>query len=892
MHRAAQDELIAEMFDRASAEAEGEGAAALASALGGLRVKALAATQERFETVRAGVPCSRFVARMCDFAVRGAVEATVPADRPREDRGVAFVATGGYGRGMISIGSTIRLTVLHGKDDPEAAHQRASQIAAVLDSAGFRTAIAACTICEFLERLRDDLVGAAPLLDTRRVCGSRRLHAELQRAVRSEFLPAYWGSFGEEVLREVLSRRDPTTGSPYCTEPNLKEGAGCLRDIGAAQRLHLCVRDLPSLVPHLPAAGSGAGLLTASESAQLRRAVDFILKVRNRLHALNAGAFDTLHRPVQDEVARAAGFEGRAATPPATEMLQELFSHTGRASRLIRMLGERFRHLHRVAWLGTAYSPPRALAHGFVEVAGRIHAASAGPESGPEAPLWMMRLFALSQRRHLPVSQTLLGQVAAGVSAAGNALCGSRRAGEAFLGLLAGSVGVSDRVAWMRDSGLLQAYLPEFAPLVHRVEPEIARELTLDEYAVESLRVIDELAHTDQPDELAQRQILGQTDRPDLLRLALLLHDASVGTGSDSTVAADAVAQRMGLRRRDREELTSVMHHRDVLPRLAETEGETPGAELVQVARAIGSADRLRMLYLLAYARARAEGSGWFAWRSTRLFERYQSMVGLLVPGHQPFATADHFDRGLAELCSREGLTDEAAQFAALVPRLYKTEVTPAEALGHMRMLSSLGDRPAIVHWTLGEHDARVWVCTSDVPARFAQVVGALTRAGLDILDATAFTLRDGTVLDRFLVQMRNRPINPDPTFWKAIEDDLVLALTRGPELARAAQPSPAAATAAPPLWSHRLVASVRFAEPGGVPFTVMEVTAHDRPGLLLDISRTLADLGLNMEFARIVTRGEVAKDAFYVTDAGTGNALADPKRMDEIRERLLAVVG
>jgi [protein-PII] uridylyltransferase len=56
---------------------------------------------------------------------------------------------------------------------------------------------------------------------------------------------------------------------------------------------------------------------------------------------------------------------------------------------------------------------------------------------------------------------------------------------------------------------------------------------------------------------------------------------------------------------------------------------------------------------------------------------------------------------------------------------------------------------------------------------------------------------------------------------------------------------------------------------PGGASdlATVLEVRAHDRPGLLFTVTRVLAAEGLDVRSARVETLGAEVVDAFYVTD-------------------------
>ena len=71
--------------------------------------------------------------------------------------------------------------------------------------------------------------------------------------------------------------------------------------------------------------------------------------------------------------------------------------------------------------------------------------------------------------------------------------------------------------------------------------------------------------------------------------------------------------------------------------------------------------------------------------------------------------------------------------------------------------------------------------------------------------------------------------------------------------------------------------------------FTVFDIFAHDRVGLLYSITRKLFELRLSVGRAQIATHGDQVVDVFYVTEQG-GEKIRDKTRLSVIREQLLQV--
>jgi len=182
-------------------------------------------------------------------------------------------------------------------------------------------------------------------------------------------------------------------------------------------------------------------------------------------------------------------------------------------------------------------------------------------------------------------------------------------------------------------------------------------------------------------------------------------------------------------------------------------------------------------------------------------------------------------------------------------------------------------------------------VTADDRLGLFSLVAGTLSVQGIDILSADLFTRDDGIVLDTLLVAEvpGHRPLRPERR--ARVEAALLEAVAGGisvPEAferwrhsARRAK-RPGGRAAKPPR--------VRFDQEASALATVVEVRAADQPGLAYTLAHALAELGLDITFARIATAKALALDVFYVRDAN-GRKLA-PDALGGVEQALLDALG
>jgi [protein-PII] uridylyltransferase len=153
----------------------------------------------------------------------------------------------------------------------------------------------------------------------------------------------------------------------------------------------------------------------------------------------------------------------------------------------------------------------------------------------------------------------------------------------------------------------------------------------------------------------------------------------------------------------------------------------------------------------------------------------------------------------------------------------------------------------------------------------------------MSILTAHAFTTDDGVAADLFEVEGVWEPEVPERR-WREFRGilrravDGSISLENRVDEKRRWYPAPKVPV---PVTVALDNAVSDFA-------TVIEVGASDRLGLLYDITRTFAELGLDVHLAKVATYEGRVVDAFYVRD-GVGRKLADdPEEIDRaLRLRL-----
>ncbi len=883
---------------------------------------ALVARLERGED---GVVVGRANASFLDACFRSRFEAAAAAARfPRS--GLALAAVGSFGRGAVALRSDADVVVLVGtRAAARSARAFAEALLYPLWDATLSVGHQVLDVRDAVSLAANDLPTATALLDLRYLGGDRALLPALAaRARESLFGETKVSAFLQRLDEEAAARWERFGGSVYLLEPDVKLGAGGLRDLDG---LHWAARArYPVGEREASAAGLGAwrelvhiGVLVAREANEIQAAEEFLWRVRNRLHARAGRKADRLGFDEQEAIAVAMGFGD-----PRPNVPRHRPSQGDRARAAERLMRDYYLHARAVTRardsLFRRLEPPRRRSKTVPsDLGGGVHlfdghVTIAGSAELHAEPVIAMRLYSASVRHDAPILPFARDAV---VREAGDPqwcerLRASPEGASIFVELLCHApvtrTPAGSMLRELHDVGLLLAMVPEFLPVTGRVHHDVYHVYTVDVHsvaAVDRLRqlALGELAHEYS---LATR-LAAEIVRPAPLFLVTLLHDVGKGWPDDagsrrghSQTGAELcqrILPRLGVAPADVADAQRLVLRHLLMYHVATRRDLDDPATIEEFCRSVPDLETLRNLFLLTVSDlSTTSPTAMTTWKARMLDELYFAAEAYLSrPGHPRAAEERALGVQRAVLAAWNGPLPPLDAFLRSMPERYLLANAPESIVAHARAVAGRDGRAAHVERVPSRQQGAAELCVvaDDRPGLLASIAAAITANRLEVLAAQVYSRSASNgveAVDVFWVRDREGATEGVEASLPRLARDLegVCAGTLDPaELlaSRVGSSSPWRERPSPAVPVEVIVddrASPRH--------TVVEVFAKDRPGLLYTLARVLHELRLSIALSKINTEGTRVADVFYVSELD-GSKAKPGARYKAIEETLLRAI-
>ena len=791
-----------------------------------------------------------------------------PAPSPTEGERLALLAVGGYGRAEMAPHSDVDLLFLTPWKVTPRTESVVESTLYILWDLRLKVGHATRSHRDCIRLAREDMTIRTALLEKRFVTGDAELSETLRADLRREVFAGTAAEFIEAKLVERAERIRKQGGQRYVLEPNVKEGKGGLRDLQTLYWIGKYLHGVES------AAGLvNQGLFAPEEYARFREAETFLWAVRCHLHYIAGRAMDQLTFDLQVEVAARMGYHDTAGRRAVEHFMQDYFRHATRVGELTRIFLTALedRHVKRAPLLEGLLSRRRRVRPGYRVLHNRLTVAE--PATFVTDKLNLLRLFEEGLRTGLLIHPDAMRLVTAHLHLIDDEMRHDPEAQRIFLDLMLKHGNPERALRRMNELGVLSAFIPEFEAIVAMMQFNVYHHYTVDEHIIQCISVLDRIERGELVEELPLSSAIlkGGVNRK-VLYVALLLHDIGKGRPEDHSVLgaqiARRVAPRLGLSAEDCDTVEWLVRHHLLMSDVAQKRDIADPRTVRDFARMVGSRKRLDLLTVLTVCDIRGVGPNtWNNWKAMLLRQLHRDTADALENGLE--ATSRSLREDEAKRTLREALADwSRAELKAETDRHYGPywQGLPAEThVVFARLLRGIGDGEVRIdlHPDDSRDATRAAFVLEDHPGIFSRLAGALALVGANVVDARTYTSKDGYATAVFWVQDADGhpyEVARLPRLRSMIEKTL-----RGEVVAREALKDRDKVKKRE--REFRFPTTITFDNEGSDIYTIVEVDTRDRPGLLYDLTRTLAASNIYIASAVIATFGAQVVDTFYVKD-------------------------
>ena len=796
-----------------------------------------------------------------------ATEIQFPSHNPTEAEKLSIISVGGYGRREMAPFSDVDLLFLTPYKMTPWSENVIETVLYLLWDLKLKVGHSSRSIKDCLRLGSDDYTIRTAMLEHRFVCGDINLASQLNEKLWKNLFSGTAKDFISAKLIERENRHEKH-GQRYMVEPNVKEGKGGLRDLQSLYWIAKYVYQTQNISDLVD-----LNVFRSDEYLQFEQAEEFLWAVRCQMHHLADRAIEQLSFDLQVEVASAMGYHDSRDQRAVEIFMQDYFRHATRVGDLTRIFLTSLEAVHAKdePLLERIFKRKPKIDNDYIVIHNRL--AIKSEKEFLTNPINLLKLFSEALRTGLLIHPNAMRLVSANLAMVNNEFRASTEAQQIFLELLLKHGNPERALRRMNELGFLAKFIPEFEPIVAMMQFNMYHSYTVDEHTIQCLKTLAQIEKGELVEELPiASSILKDGVNRKVIYIALLLHDIGKGRSDDHSILgakiAKQVSPRLGLNKQETETVEWLVRYHLLMSDMAQKRDISDPRTVRDFAKAVQSVKRLNLLTVLTVCDIRSVGPDtWNNWKATLIRQLYAETKAILEQGAEALNRENRMTeakKALREKLSEWDNKDIKIETGRHYPPYWQGFQVDAQ-FAFAKLLRNLGADEIKIDLTPDtDRDAtRICFALSDHPGIFSRLAGALALVGANVVDARSYTSKDGFATAAFWIQDGDGSPYNQARFSRLRR--MIEKTLSGEVITREAIKERDKFKKREKAF--KVPTSITFDNEGSEIYTIIEVDTRDRPGLLFDLTRTLANMNVYIASAVIATYGEQVVDSFYVKD-------------------------
>jgi len=827
-----------------------------------------------------GLNTVRALSDLTDETIKGFAELSF-----KNPQDVSIVVLGGYGRKELSFKSDIDISLVFDEAKFEDLKEGLEDFYYMLLDLKVDIGFSPRDIKTFVKLAKEDLTVATSLLQGRFLWGNENIFKELLdrfkkliRKKRNEYITA--------TLRARKLRYEKTGSSIYMMEPHVKEGEGGLRDFHEVFWIAKVLDDVEDYHYFVD-----KKIILEEEYVELVRAYDFILKIRNQMHLICNKKCDVLVRTLQSEVAKKLGYapdtDDEEILRTSVEQMMKLYYLNAKSintitKRILKNLTES--HDFEI------HTPIDAV---FSRTSTELDVFNT--EKFERDVSNVVRAFKYYKEYELDFSSKLEYLIRKNESKLKDNI--NEDVKKLVREIFSDVKNLAKTIRKMQEFYVIDELIPEFGYQRCHFQYDAYHKYTTDAHAIKAVEMLESLKKQDNPQKKAMYELYKEIERKDLLIWAVFLHDIGKGHNTDHSVLGSKMAMdiltRFGYSKRDAKVVSDLVLYHLEMAKISQRRNIHDPKVIDEFIKIVKNKEFLKMLTVLTWSDANAVGpNAWNEWKNTLLWELYYKAITVLDKG----ISAEELHKKQIEEKRKKALAlltvefgeKQAKQLLSRVSDYYLSSTPLDDILKHMKLeqrLLETGEPQFLFEKNSSIGFSELVMAVQDIENPLLVFTGILSNMQVNILSIYSYTRKDESILIDAHISTPTLEAVSEEKFKKFLQmfNEYRKGKLTLKDLRKKRQSTFKSNTLPPPTF-------VKVDNKMSDSYTIFDVSAKDRIGLLFDIIYAFSKFDLYVHIAKVTTQGERARDAFYVRTKEK-EKIKDEKLIEKVKKELLKVI-